>query len=370
MQRRCKLSVLVHDERIHMPTVLYAYDPLDRLIQTAGIRRFYNRSRMTTEIEGAVQRSVFQVGDHVLAEGGAGGSNLLATDLQRSVLHTVNPDKTQPIAYSVYGHRPAESGVASVLGFNGERADPVTGHYLLGNGYRAFNPVLMRFNSPDSWSPFGKGGINAYGYCGGDPANQVDSLGHASYFFKMLNGVRTIIPKVSYSGAKKGYVKLSEFTELLPSVLAAKERLKDGNIRLVINGHSSKGRMVYGADNRALSIEKLVASIEDSGLDDYSSIRLISCKTAMGAESSYAQQLSTAIGLPVKGYVNNVMTLYSLKQIKVLFEHRYGVPLGKMDGVYVPKEEFVLKSRVNVPKGQENSFQSFKSKVFNPIRET
>ena len=32
-------------------------------------------------------------------------------------------------------------------------------------------------------------------------------------------------------------------------------------------------RMVYGADNRALSIEKLVASIEDSGLDDYSPLR-------------------------------------------------------------------------------------------------
>ncbi|MCW2100181.1 UNVERIFIED_ORG: hypothetical protein M2393_002479, partial [Pseudomonas psychrophila] len=84
-----------------MATFLYTYDPLDRLIQTAGIRRFYNSSRMTTEIEGTVQRSVFQVGDHVLAEGGAGGSNLLATDLQRSVLHTVNPDKTQPIAYNV-----------------------------------------------------------------------------------------------------------------------------------------------------------------------------------------------------------------------------------------------------------------------------
>ena len=174
-----------------MPTVLYAYDPLDRLIQTAGIRRFYNRSRMTTEIEGAVQRSVFQVGDHVLAEGGAGGSNLLATDLQRSVLHTVNPDKTQPIAYSVYGHRPAESGLASVLGFNGERADPVTGHYLLGNGYRAFNPILMRFNSPDRWSPFGKGGINAYAYCLGDPINRIDPDGNISVL--MLNRAFTII---------------------------------------------------------------------------------------------------------------------------------------------------------------------------------
>ena len=178
-----------------MPTVLYTYDPLDRLIQTAGIRRFYNRSRMTTEIEGVVQRSVFQVGDHVLAQSGAGGSNLLATDLQRSVLHTVNPDKTQPMVYNVYGHRPADSGLASVLGFNGERADPVTGHYLLGNGYRAFNPVLMRFNSPDSWSPFGKGGFNAYAYCRGEPVNRIDPSGHmfgASKLLKALGLVDTV----------------------------------------------------------------------------------------------------------------------------------------------------------------------------------
>jgi RHS repeat-associated protein len=66
----------------------------------------------------------------------------------------------------------------SLLGFNGERPDPVTGHYLLGNGYRAFNPVLMRFNSPDSLSPFGEGGLNAYAYCTGDPVNKTDQTGH------------------------------------------------------------------------------------------------------------------------------------------------------------------------------------------------
>jgi RHS repeat-associated protein len=65
------------------------------------------------------------------------------------------------------------------MGFNGERPDLVTGHYLLGNGYRAFNPVLMRFNSPDSWSPFGKGGLNSYAYCGGDAVNRSDKSGHA-----------------------------------------------------------------------------------------------------------------------------------------------------------------------------------------------
>jgi len=36
----------------------------------------------------------------------------------------------------------------------------------------------MRFQSPDSLSPFGKGGINAYGYCAGDPINRIDPNGH------------------------------------------------------------------------------------------------------------------------------------------------------------------------------------------------
>ncbi|RMV69560.1 hypothetical protein ALP05_02115 [Pseudomonas caricapapayae] len=62
-------------------------------------------------------------------------------------------------------------------GFNGELLDSITGHYLLGNGYRAYNPVLMRFNSPDSLSPFGKGGLNAYAYCAGDPVNRSDPDG-------------------------------------------------------------------------------------------------------------------------------------------------------------------------------------------------
>lgn len=69
-------------------------------------------------------------------------------------------------------------------GFNGEKPEPVTGHYLLGNGYRGFNPVLMRFNSPDSLSPFGEGGVNAYVYCSGDPVNREDSTGHFWGFLK------------------------------------------------------------------------------------------------------------------------------------------------------------------------------------------
>ncbi|EJN30669.1 RHS repeat-associated core domain protein-containing protein [Pseudomonas sp. GM78] len=111
---------------------------------------------------------------------------LLATDQQQSVLNALDANQHHPIAYTPYGHRPMENGLLSLLGFNGELPDPLTGHYHLGKGYRQFNPVLMRFNSPDSWSPFGRGGLNAYAYCTGNPINWKDPTGHtlvpASFF--------------------------------------------------------------------------------------------------------------------------------------------------------------------------------------------
>lgn len=68
----------------------------------------------------------------------------------------------------------------NILGFNGERVDPACGYSHLGNGYRACNPVVMRFHSPDSMSPFGAGGINSYAYCAGNPVNLADPTGHHS----------------------------------------------------------------------------------------------------------------------------------------------------------------------------------------------
>ncbi|WP_433770269.1 RHS repeat-associated core domain-containing protein [Pseudomonas putida] len=108
-------------------------------------------------------------------------TTLLATDQQRSVLITLKTNHSpQPIGYSPYGYRPAACWLLSLLGFNGELADPLTGHYLLGNGYRAFNPVSLRFNSPDNLSPFGEGGLNSYAYCLGDPINLLDKTGHSA----------------------------------------------------------------------------------------------------------------------------------------------------------------------------------------------
>ncbi|MBH2037547.1 MAG: RHS repeat-associated core domain-containing protein [Pseudomonadales bacterium] len=117
---------------------------------------------------------------------------LLATDQQQSVLNTLDENGPRSIAYTPYGHRSPENGLLSLLGFNGEPPDALTGHYHLGNGYRQFNPVLMRFNSPDSWSPFGEGGVNAYAYCALDPVNKRDLTGHAPTF------IRYILKKLGY----------------------------------------------------------------------------------------------------------------------------------------------------------------------------
>ena len=170
----------------------YRYDALDRLIghtltDEPQLQRFYSKNRLATEIQDAVKHSIVQHGDVLLAqqrfENDTFNTSLLATDQQRSITRTLSADHSiQPIAYSPYGHRLPANGMCSLLGFNGERPDPVTGHYLLGNGYRAFNPVLMRFNGPDNLSPFGRGGINSYAYCLGDPINLIDPTGNIPVF--------------------------------------------------------------------------------------------------------------------------------------------------------------------------------------------
>lgn len=166
----------------------YRYDPLDRLIgsaheQSPATQRFYNQQRLATEKQGIQSRSVFQHLNQLLAEhplnAQASQTLLLATDQQRSVLQRASRAGIQSSAYDTYGHITPE-GCEHLLGFNGEQPDPLTGHYLLGNGHRAYNPILMRFNSPDTLSPFGKGGINAYAYCAGDPVNRSDPSGRFS----------------------------------------------------------------------------------------------------------------------------------------------------------------------------------------------
>ncbi|MDQ0121367.1 hypothetical protein J2W17_000304 [Pseudomonas lini] len=76
----------------------YRYDSLDRLTshalpETPERQRFYCKSRLVTEIQGAMRYSIVQHGDQLLAqqrrEGNALDTTLLATDQQRSVLQAL-----------------------------------------------------------------------------------------------------------------------------------------------------------------------------------------------------------------------------------------------------------------------------------------
>lgn len=86
----------------------------------------------------------------------------------------------------VRGIRPNTAEIRGVLesfhpiGFMGYRLDKASGCYILGNGYRMYNPIMRAFYSPDSESPFGAGGLSRYAYCGFDPVNFNDPSGNMS----------------------------------------------------------------------------------------------------------------------------------------------------------------------------------------------
>jgi RHS repeat-associated protein len=169
----------------------YRYDSEDTLSTVSSSsndeQRFYRGDDLANRIDGE-QQSTFMRGDGVvLAERQAGAgpkSLLLASDHNNSVLSEVNNGAANSVAYSAYGYPSAEQPVNTRLGYNGEFSEPLTGWQLLGNGYRAFNSTLMRFHSPDSWSPFGDGGVNAYAYCMGNPIMFTDPSGH-----RLLGGI-------------------------------------------------------------------------------------------------------------------------------------------------------------------------------------
>ncbi|MBD2816236.1 RHS repeat-associated core domain-containing protein [Xenorhabdus sp. Flor] len=165
----------------------YGYDALNRLVSqnvssTDSRELYYRGTELVNEVlkQQNKETRLIKAGHTCLGVNDGSRLTLTAGDYNDSLLWSRDSSQGEgkQHAWSPYG-----SGETTDLlpGFNGERADPVSGTYHLGNGYRAYNPVLMRFNCPDSLSPFGAGGINPYAYCAGDPVNHTDPSGHISW---------------------------------------------------------------------------------------------------------------------------------------------------------------------------------------------
>ncbi|MFN1150033.1 RHS repeat-associated core domain-containing protein [Serratia liquefaciens] len=175
----------------------YGYDAHDRLVSQRvaenDVRELYYRGQTrVNEVSAALAgetRLIHAGGGCVgVAEGDA--LTLLATDRHGSPVWSQRSGQAtgRQHVWSPWGQGRAK-GNTTLPGFNGERTDPTSGVYHLGNGYRAYNPTLMRFHCPDSLSPFGAGGINPYTYCGGDPVNHTDPSGHVGLLEWATTGI-------------------------------------------------------------------------------------------------------------------------------------------------------------------------------------
>lgn len=139
---------------------------------------FYSGSHLHT-VSGATHSVLLRGGVLPLAElNSTLPTGVLATDQNGSAMHAVN-SADQLKVYTPYGyHRAAPSGL-QLVAFNGERLDPISAGYPLGNGYRLYSPALLRYLAADSLSPFDIGGINPYCYVLDDPINKSDPSGRA-----------------------------------------------------------------------------------------------------------------------------------------------------------------------------------------------
>ncbi|WP_153788866.1 RHS repeat-associated core domain-containing protein [Pseudomonas sp. EMN2] len=136
---------------------------------------FYQAQNLHHVISINEKYSLFGFNGSPLAERTTTQTLLLGIERQGTILSTI---PGHALAYTPYGRRNVYSTTQPILGFNGELIQKIGDYYLLGRGYRSYNPTLMRFQSPDSQSPFKRGGINSYAYCAGDSINFIDPSGH------------------------------------------------------------------------------------------------------------------------------------------------------------------------------------------------
>lgn len=231
----------------------YSYDALNRLIsrktnENNEIQELYYRgSELVNEVVSSQKKEkrFIKDGHKCLGVSDINGLTLTVSDKNNSLFlsENVNFGNTdiQCHVWSPYGS--STSVDSRLLGFNGEHFDTTSGTYHLGNGYRAYNPILMRFNCPDNLSPFSAGGINAYAYCAGDPVNHSDPSGHLSWI--AMTGITLNIVGLG----------LSVFTAGM-SIAAA------GSVMAAISSASASG-LIIGSLNIASDITGVVGgSIE------------------------------------------------------------------------------------------------------------
>ncbi|MFJ4453045.1 RHS repeat-associated core domain-containing protein [Pseudomonas sp. NPDC089392] len=266
------------------------------------MRYLYNNDELATALEEHSSISIIRSNNHALSiykKSGNEHTELLARDVKGTTLSLLIVARKTPIAFSPWGYCPSAGGM--LAGFKGEHCDPITICYLLGNGYRSFSPLLMRFTSPDSVSPFGAGGVNSYAYLSGDPVNASDPTGHV-----------------------RGKVLLRENNL---GVFTSKKRFWQKKV-LNIYAHGENS-MVAGMDVNTLYDH---LSAKQINFDRYRKIHIIAChsgEAGLSEHLSFAEHFSNKTQKPVKAYIGTVSTVPKPQQdnrytkVKILRKNIY-----------------------------------------------
>lgn len=180
--------------------------------------------------------------------------HLLATDRQCSV---INAQASAERLYTAYGWSAIQREPLSA--FCGERRDALTGCYHLGNGYRQFNPIIMRFHQSDAMSPFGEGGFNAYAYCGADPVNRMDSNGR--FWSELVQAIGITSSAATFSGAviRTARNVISRINQQAATFPDPHITTRLGNTQYILSGSSGMARGFQSAYENGWSSSNLAS---------------------------------------------------------------------------------------------------------------
>ncbi|MCF5527095.1 RHS repeat domain-containing protein, partial [Pseudomonas syringae] len=248
----------------------YRYDAHNHLVAVQQAEqhetlRFYQGERLATLVQDSKTTSFLYDGANPLGQQVVGDEPqtlLFMSDAKQTILAESQAEQLRTAVYSAYGERSPNSDLRSLLGFNGEVRDEISGWYLLGRGYRAYNPTLMRFHSPDSLSPFGAGGLNPYVYCLGDPIGLVDPTGHMSRGLFLGLNIAGLVLGIIGTVATGGLV-----APALSAQFAAFAVAQTAGVAAVVTGGIGiytpdlQAKKVLGGISTALGIVSLLAGV-------------------------------------------------------------------------------------------------------------
>lgn len=197
---------------------------------------------------------------------------LIGTNQTNSTLLAYDGDTQQVDIFSTFGaaNNPQNG---QLPGFNGERLDTFTGVSHLGNGYRAYNPILMRFTCPDNQSPFGVGGINSYAYCENDPVNFTDPSGHGIFTLAVRALTFTLRALLAEETAEAVAVAIAKTTKIVLTVGTQLGSTITGLAAYIESSRNPAVAAQLARASHALGLINSVATIYNAPADIYKIVR-------------------------------------------------------------------------------------------------